>query len=110
MAGKDSLGEFEQVVLVAVLRLGSDAYAVPIRREIEKRTRRWPARGAVYITLTRLEEKGYLGSRLADASPERGGRARRYYQVKPVGAAALKESWQVLQKMWEGLEPQVRNA
>ena len=110
MRDSDFLGEFEQVVLLAVLRLGADAYAVPIRREIEKRTRRSPARGAVYITLTRLEEKGYLNSHLADPLPERGGRARRYYQLKPIGMAALKQSWMALQKMWEGLEPQVRNA
>jgi len=102
------LGEFEQIVLLAVMRLGSMAYAVPIRQEIEERTGRSVSRGAIYITLDRLEKKGYLASRLADATAERGGRSKRYYEVSPVGAAALRESWSALRKMWEGLEPVIR--
>ena len=105
---KDSLGEFEQMVLLAVLRLGDSAYAVTIRREIEDRTGRAVSRGAIYITLDRLEKKGYLVSRLADATGERGGRSKRYYEVRPVGAAALRESWSAMRKMWEGLEPVIR--
>jgi PadR family transcriptional regulator, regulatory protein PadR len=105
---KDSLGEFEQMVLLAALRLTDQAYAVTIRREIERRTGRSVSRGAVYITLDRLEKKGYLRSYLADSTAERGGRAKRYYQVKPVGEAALKASWSAMRKMWEGLEPVVR--
>jgi PadR family transcriptional regulator, regulatory protein PadR len=105
---KDSLGEFEQMVLLAALRLSDEAYAVTIRREIERRTGRSVSRGAVYITLDRLEKKGYLSSYLADSTAERGGRAKRYYQVKPVGETALKESWFALRKMWEGLDPLVR--
>jgi PadR family transcriptional regulator, regulatory protein PadR len=105
---KDSLGEFEQMVLLAALRLSDEAYAVTIRREIECRTGRSVSRGAVYITLDRLEKKGYLRSYLADSTAERGGRAKRYYQVKPVGEAALKDSWSAMRKMWEGLEPVVR--
>jgi DNA-binding PadR family transcriptional regulator len=108
MAGKDSLGEFEQVVMLAVLRLDDAAYAVPIRREIEKRTRRSVARGALYVTLERLEGKGYLESRLADPTPERGGRAKRYYRVRPAGVTVLRQSWTALQRMWEGLEPATR--
>jgi PadR family transcriptional regulator, regulatory protein PadR len=99
------LGEFEQLVLLAVLRLGESAYAVTIRQEIEERTGRSVSRGAIYITLDRLEKKGYLVSRLADATAERGGRSKRYYEVRPVGAAALRESWSALRKMWEGMEP-----
>src|SRR5574341_632455 len=99
MAGRDSLGEFEQVVLLAVLRLNDAAYAVPIRREIETRTRRSVARGALYVTLERLEEKGYLDSWLADPTPERGGRAKRYYKVRPTGVTALRQSWAALQRM-----------
>jgi PadR family transcriptional regulator PadR len=102
------LGEFEQIVLLAVLRLGSSAYAVTIRREIEDRTGRAVSRVAIYITLDRLEKKGYLVSQLADATAERGGRSKRYYQVSPAGAAALRESWSAIRKMWEGLEPVVR--
>lgn len=102
------LGEFEQLVLLAVLRLEDEAYAVPVRKEIAKRTRRSTARGAVYITLERLEAKGYLDSRLADASPQRGGRARRYYRVLPAGMRALEQSWNAMHRMWEGLEPKLR--
>ena len=103
------LGEFEQLVLLAVLRLGeADAYAVPIRKEIESRTRRAASRGAIYITLDRLEEKGYLESHLGDGTPERGGRARRFYRVRPAGLRALEQSWLALRSMWEGLEPKVR--
>jgi PadR family transcriptional regulator, regulatory protein PadR len=100
-----ALGEFEQIVLLAVLRLGDSAYAVAIRREIEERTGRAVSRGAIYITLDRLEKKGYLVSRLADATAERGGRSKRYYEVMPVGARALRESWSAMRRMWEGLEP-----
>lgn len=108
MTRVDALGEFEQVVLLAVLRLGDTAYAVPVRSEIQTRIRRAASRGAVYITLDRLEEKGYLESWLADATPERGGRPRRYYRVKPAGVRALEQSWMALARMWEGLEPKVR--
>lgn len=99
------LGEFEQLVLLAVLRLQGNAYGVTIRREIERQTSRELSRGAVYITLERLEEKGYLASRFADPTPERGGRAKRYYKVKPVGVAALKNSGRALSRLWDGLEP-----
>lgn len=102
------LGEFEQIVLLAVRRLGETAYAVPIRREITERTRRSPARGALYITLDRLEKKGYLESRLSDPTTERGNRARRYYRVTAVGVRALEQSWAALRRMWEGLEPRER--
>lgn len=102
------LGEFEQMVLLAVLRLGDSAYAVTIRREIEERTGRAVSRGAIYITLDRLEKKGYLVSRLADATAERGGRSKRYYDLRPVGAVALRKSWSAMRKMWEGLDPIIR--
>jgi PadR family transcriptional regulator len=101
----DPLGEFEQLVLLAVLRLGDSAYPVTIRQEIEERTGRSVSRGAIYITLDRLEKKGYLASWLADPTAERGGRAKRYYEVRPVGATALRQSWSALRKMWEGMEP-----
>jgi DNA-binding PadR family transcriptional regulator len=105
---KDSLGEFEQMVLLAALRLGAEAYAVTIRQEIERRTGRSISRGAIYITLDRLEKKGFLASRLAEPTAERGGRSKRFYQVKPVGVMALKNSLSALSKMWEGLGPLVR--
>lgn len=98
------------MVLLAVLRLESRAYAVPIRREIETRTRRAVTRGALYVTLERLEDKGYLESWLAEPTPERGGRAKRYYRVRPAGESALAESWAALRRMWEGLEPVARKS
>jgi DNA-binding PadR family transcriptional regulator len=105
---QDSLGEFEQLVLLAVLRLGENAYAVTIRQEIEDRTGRSVSRGAIYITLDRLEKKGHLVSGLGDPTAERGGRPKRYYELSPVGAAALRESWTAIRKMWEGMEPVIK--
>lgn len=92
MGVRPPLGEFEQVVLLAVLRLEGAAYAVPVRREIEKRTRRSVTRGALYVTLERLEDKGYLESWLADPTPERGGRSKRHYRLEKSGERALHES------------------
>jgi PadR family transcriptional regulator PadR len=98
------VGEFEQLVLLAVLQIGEGAYGVPIRREIEKRTGRSVSRGAVYTTLDRLESKGLLGSRLGDPTPERSGKAKRLYRVARSGITALKESRTALRSMWTGLE------
>jgi DNA-binding PadR family transcriptional regulator len=98
------LGELEQLVMLAVLRLEERAYGVPILEEIEKHTGRELSRAAIYITLARLEKKGYLVSHLADPTPERGGRAKRYFQVKCAGVALLKESRRGLLNMWRGLE------
>ena len=74
------------------------------------RTSRSVARGALYVTLDRLEEKGYLKSWLAEATAERGGRAKRFYEVKPAGTKALEHSWTALRAMWAGLEPKRREA
>jgi PadR family transcriptional regulator, regulatory protein PadR len=98
------LGELEQIVLLAVLRLGADAYAVPILEQIEKQTGRQVARGALYTALDRLETKGCLESRLGEPLPERGGRARRYFTVTPAAVRALKASRQALMRLWRGLE------
>jgi len=78
MSAFDSIGEFEHMVLLAVLRLGDDAYAVTVREEILTHTGRHVSRGSIYITLDRLETKGYLKSRLGEPTAERGGRAKRY--------------------------------
>ena len=110
MRNRPPLGEFEQVVLLAVLRLEGSAYAVPERREIEARTRRSVARGALYVTHERLEDKGYVESWLAEPTPERGGRAKRFYRVRPAGLAALRDSWTALRSMWDGLEPAARKS
>lgn len=98
------LGELEQIVLLAVLRLGDEAYAVPILEQIEAQTGRTLARGALYTALERLETKGCLRSRLGDPLPERGGRARRYFTVTPAAVRALKQSRLALMRLWNGLE------
>jgi PadR family transcriptional regulator PadR len=107
MARREHLGEFEQIVLLAVLRLGEDAYGVPIRSEIERRTGRPLTVGALYRTLDRLENKGYVNSWFSDPTPERGGRSKRYFRVRPLGLRTLRASRDALTAMWEGLEPQV---
>lgn len=104
--GKGSfLGEFEQVVLLAVAQLGDDGYGVTIRREIEERAEREVSIGAVYATLSRLEDKGMLSSWEGDPEARRGGRARRHYRLEPEGARALREARGMMDRMWEGVDP-----
>ena len=98
-----SLGEFELLVLLAVLRLGEEAYAVSIVDEIRERTGRDIHRAAVYVTLQRLEAKGLLSSRLGTPLPERGGKARRQVRIERKGMAAVREARAALQNMWAGL-------
>ncbi len=106
--GKDGLGEFELLVLLACLRLGPDkAYAVAIVDEVRERTGREAHRAAVYVTLQRLEEKGLISTRLGDSSPERGGKARRLVTLQPAGRAAVRDSRQAFQNMWIGLGRQL---
>ena len=107
MARREHLGELEQIVLLAVLRLGEGAYGVPIRLEIERRTGRSLTVGALYRTLDRLEAKGYVRSWFGDPTPERGGRTKRYFEVRPLGVRTLKASRDALAAMWKGLYPQV---
>jgi PadR family transcriptional regulator PadR len=97
-------GEFEQLVLLAVLRLGDEAYGTTIRREIEDRTDRRVTLGALYTALDRLERKGFLRARLGDPTPQRGGRAKRFYRVSPAGRAELARAWIALASMWDGVE------
>ena len=98
------LGEFEQIVLLAILRLRGDAYAIPVRGEIEARTGRRVARGALYTALERLETKGCVRSRMSGPLAERGGRSRRYFTVTPAGLASLRASRASLLRLWQGLE------
>ena len=98
------LGEFEYAVLLAILHLDEEAYAVPIRELIEQRTARPVARGALYTGLDRLEAKGCLRSRMGDPSDERGGKARRYYAVTPAGLKAIRATHDALASMTRGLE------
>ncbi len=102
---RNTLGEFEHIVLLAVLRLGDAAYGVTIIEELESRTGREISQAATYIALKRLRGKGLLESHLADPSPERGERARRYFTFTDLGRERLRESAGVLFSMWEGLDP-----
>ena len=104
MERHDSLGEFEPSVLLAIAHLGEGAYGVTIRREIERRTRRSVAVGALYTALDRLERKGYVSSFLSDPTPERGGRSKRHFRMRAAGATALRRSRQLLNRMWAGLD------
>jgi PadR family transcriptional regulator PadR len=99
------LGEFEQHVLAALLRLRDKAYGVTIRREIAERAGRDVAMGAVYAALDRLERKGFVSSRVGEATPERGGRAKRYFDIEAPGLNALEESWRMSDRMRDGLVP-----
>ena len=98
------LGEFELMVLLAAIRLGDDAYGVPIAREIEARSRREVALGSVYAALDRLEEKGLVTSRLGDPTAARGGRAKRCYRLEALGERALQESAATAKRVWEAVE------
>jgi DNA-binding PadR family transcriptional regulator len=106
MSRTETLGEFEQIVLLAIVRLAADAYGTTIRREIEARTGRLVAIGALYTALDRLERKGYVGSSMSDPTPQRGGRSKRYFTLKAAGVAALKRSRQALDRMWADVNPE----
>ena len=103
MAATPPLGEFEQVVLLAILRLGDDAYGVTIRHEIRECTEREPAPGALYTTLDRLEQKGLLTSKYGDPTPARGGRAKRYFIVTARGVRAVARAQRAYQRLLKGL-------
>jgi PadR family transcriptional regulator PadR len=98
------LGEFEQLVLLAVARCQGEGYGVTIRRELERRARRRASVAAVYGTLERLVAKGYLSTHLGEATPQRGGRAKQYYRLQPAGVRALIASRRALDRMWEDLD------
>ena len=100
----EHLGEFETLTLLALLRLGDNGYGAAIRREIEERTGRDVALGAIYTTFDRMERKGYVTSRMGAPSAVRGGRRKKLYRLEPAGEAALSRSYQVMQRMTEGLE------
>ena len=103
--GKNVLGEFEHQVLLAILRLGSESYSVPIVLELEDKTGREVQPAKVYIALKRLAEKGLLASHMATASPDEGGRSRRYFRITMQGMDRLKESRRTLVALWDGVTP-----
>jgi DNA-binding PadR family transcriptional regulator len=100
----DSAGDFEKLLLLAVLRLGDGAYGAAIIDEMSRRTGRVVSPGAAYVALRRLEEKGMLRSRTGEPTPERGGRAKRYYEVRKDGLGVLRTARRDWEAMLEGLE------
>jgi PadR family transcriptional regulator, regulatory protein PadR len=104
MAGAPlSLGEFEQLVLLALMRLGDDGYGVSIHAEIVRRAQRDVSVAAVYKTLDRLETKGFAVSALGESTAERGGRRKKYFRIQPAGRRALKASLASIRRMADGL-------
>jgi DNA-binding PadR family transcriptional regulator len=103
MMGAESPSDFEQQVLLAVWRLEGDAYGAAVRTELEQRTGRSIAQGAVYVTLVRLEKKGLVTSRLTDPTPVRGGKAKRIFEILPDGIEGLRTARTAMDRLWEGL-------
>lgn len=103
MPKRDFLGEMELMVLLAVVRLGEEAYGVPISKELLTLAGREVALGSIYAALDRLQEKGFVTSSLGDPTPERGGRAKRYFRVTPTGVRALKTTRTALMNLWSGI-------
>jgi DNA-binding PadR family transcriptional regulator len=103
MSSRDYLGEFEHIVVLALMRLGDTAYGVTVRQEIAERIRRDVSVGAIYATLERLEAKGYVTSQLGEPTPERGGRSKRFFRVTTKGVSAVNRTRLALLSMSEGL-------
>ena len=107
--GQNSLGEFEQLVLLAILQLDGDVYGIPIVDEIQRRAGRSVVPAAVYVTLRRLEQKGLVRSWMSDPTPERGGKSRRCVGVTRAGLASLRQTRRTIDEMWKGLDPGLRS-
>jgi len=103
MSGRAYLGEFELMVMLVLIRLGEDAYGVPIGRAIEESSGREVSLGSVYAALERLEEKGFVSSNIGEPTPERGGRAKRYFRVTNAGLRQVRKTRQTLISLWRGL-------
>jgi len=103
----ERLGAFEQILLLALVRLGDDAYGVPIRQDIERRTNRVISPGAIYTALDRLERRGLVRSHLGDPTPQRGGKRKRHYRLTAKGGAAVRQAQAALTQMAHGLKPKL---
>jgi PadR family transcriptional regulator, regulatory protein PadR len=103
MPNRSYLGEMELMVLLAVVRLGEDAYGVPISKELLNLAGREVALGSIYAALDRLQQKGFVTSMLGDPTPERGGRAKRYFRVTPAGLRVLRTTRTALINLWSGI-------
>ena len=104
------LGEFEQLLLFALLELEDDAHGVAIRQAIEEKTGRMVSPGAIYTALERLGGRGFVSAEIGDSAPARGGRRRKLYRLEPAGAEALHRSFSTLSKMADGLAPKLAGA
>jgi PadR family transcriptional regulator len=102
---KPYLGEFEELMLLAILRLRDNAYGMTIRQTVEEATGRSTSIGQIYTTLERLEQKGFVSSRQGEATPERGGRAKKYFKVEGTGAQALNDAQRARDLLRSGLKP-----
>ena len=103
MPARSYLGEFELMVMLALIRLRNNAYGIPISREIERQTGREAALGSIYAALERLEDKGLVVSELGEPTPERGGKARRYFHPTAKGLERVREAREALTRLWRGL-------
>ena len=106
----ENLGEFEQLVMFAVLRLDDDAYGASVRDELKGRAARDVSPGAIFTTLERLEGRGLVTSRYGDPTPERGGRRKRFYRLTAEGRRALARSFETVKRMARGLEPKLERS
>ena len=104
----DAIGDFEQLILFALVRLGADAYGVTIREEIEARTGRAISPGALYTALDRLEKRGMVSSRLGEPTPQRGGKRKRHYTLQPAGERALARVYESIRLMASGVATRLR--
>ncbi len=107
---RETLGDFEHQVLLAVLRLGGEAYSVPVVLELEERTGREIAQAAVFIVLRRLAKKGLLESRIEDGAHSDSGRTRRYFELTPLAIKRMRESRKALVRLWDGVEAKLDEA
>ena len=103
MRKRGYFGEFELMVMLALMRIGENAYGVPICREIEEHGRREVVVGSVYATLERLEQKGFVSSELGEPTAERGGRAKKYFHITSKGLREVRDTQQALMDLWDGL-------
>jgi len=106
----DNLGEFEQLVMLAVMRLDDDAYGTSIREELKTRAEREVSPGAIFTTLERLESRGLVTSRYGEPTPERGGRSKRFYKLSVEGRRSLARSLRAVRRLIQGLEPELERS
>ena len=105
MLKRDFLNDFEQMVLLSLIRLHPNAYGVSIHRELAERAGREVALAQIYATLDRLEAKGFVKSRIGEATPERGGRRKKHFEITAKGQVALNEAREAMDALWDGVQP-----